>query len=431
MKVQFLEVTDYRCFDTLHVDLDPRLTIFVGINGSGKTAVLDALALFLRLYAENFYHYAESFDLPSSNLKLGKVESVLSCKIYENRFLTPNNRKNYFNAVLKFSKNILNENHLKCDNKNNFSQLADFYKKNNDSDSFPVVAYYASKRILNTYDRNKTSNSTKMHAYGSAFSPQIDFASSLAWFIAKASEEALEGQRRKDLEYAIPELSAVRKAVSRALGEYGEPFVTETPPVLFIPDNCTPPNAYRIEELSDGYRTMLALAMDLARRMAVANQHVKWAEGTNVLHSPGVVLIDEVELHLHPSWQQTVLPTLMSLFPNVQFIVTTHSPQILTSIAAKHIRILKNNSVLTMPEETEGADAARVLEDVLGVNSRPQSNEYTQKLNQYTNMVYKEEWDKSAAQKLRSELEDHYKGSEPKLKELELHIENSKWEREL
>ena len=265
-------------------------------------------------------------------------------------------------------------------------------------------------------------------AFENAFNPGIDFSSSLSWFIERATQEALEAVQKKDLNHTLPDLSAVRMAISKALGDYDEPFIGDTPPALFIRRKGDASQQYRIEELSDGYRTMLALVMDLARRMAVANKNTKWPEGQTVLHSPGVVLIDEVELHLHPSWQQSVLPTLMEIFPNVQFIVTTHSPQVLTSIAAKHIRILKDGVVHSFTDETEGAEASRVLEDVLLVSQRPAMLESVNKLARYAELVYAEKWDSPEATALRDELYKHYGSAEPRLKELDLHIENSRWE---
>jgi predicted ATP-binding protein involved in virulence len=123
----------------------------------------------------------------------------------------------------------------------------------------------------------------------------------------------------------------------------------------------------------------------------------------------------------------------MGIFPNTQFIITTHSPQVLTSIPARHIKVLKDGRVFSLPdnEETEGAEAARVLEDVLGVNPRPILNCFAIELSRYADMVYSERWDTQEAEELRRRLEKHYRGSEPKLQELALHIENSKWERGL
>ena len=294
-----------------------------------------------------------------------------------------------------------------------------------------IAVCYTSKRSLIAENVTEKSKRLSRDPFSHAFDAQIDFSSSLAWFIERATQEALEALQRKDMNHTLPDLSAVRMAISKALGDYDEPFIGETPPALFIRRKGDTSQQYRIEELSDGYRTMLALVMDMARRMAVANKHVQWPEGQSVLHSPGVVLIDEVELHLHPSWQQSVLPTLMEIFPNVQFIVTTHSPQVLTSIAAKHIRILKDGAVRSFTDETEGAEASRVLEDVLLVSQRPAKLESVNKLERYAELVYAEKWDSAEATALRDELYKHYGSAEPRLKELELHIENSKWERGL
>ena len=230
--------------------------------------------------------------------------------------------------------------------------------------------------------------------------------------------------------FSLPDLVALREAVAKALGDYNEPYMSNTPLGLFITHRDEPDKPLSVKQLSDGYRTMLALVMDLARRMAVANADAEWPEGQTVLHSPGIVLIDEVEQHLHPAWQQTVLPRLMDIFPNVQFIVTTHSPQVLTSIPAKHIRILRDGAVYTFPEETDGAEAGRVLEDVLGVNPRP-DNEAARKLRDYERLVNDGQWDAPEAARLKRELEAHYGDSEPKLDELALRVETMKWERGL
>ena len=91
----------------------------------------------------------------------------------------------------------------------------------------------------------------------------------------------------------------------------------------------------RIEQLSDGYRTTLAMVMDIAARMAEANPDMP-----DPLQTQGVVMIDEVDLHLHPAWQQTILSDLMRTFPQVQFIVSTHSPQIVSTVKPTQIRVI-------------------------------------------------------------------------------------------
>jgi len=174
---------------------------------------------------------------------------------------------------------------------------------------------------------------------------------------------------------------------------------------------------------------MLALVMDLARRMAQARGS-NHQPGEPLLNYPAIVLIDEVELHLHPAWQQTVLTTLMGIFTNTQFIVTTHSPQVLTSILPKHIRILRNGKAYTVNAQTQGTEASRALKHVFGVDLRP-NLEIVQALYDYEKLVYDELWDTPKAKELRKKLDEHYGNDEPKLVQLDLHIDNTKWERSL
>ena len=102
--------------------------------------------------------------------------------------------------------------------------------------------------------------------------------------------------------------------------------------VVSVQPDDDKPEQLSIDQLSGGYRIMLALAADLARRMAQGNPHLD-----DPLRSEAVVLIDEIELHLHPSWQQRVMADLARTFPNTQFIVSTHSPQVLTTVRPEHV----------------------------------------------------------------------------------------------
>jgi len=121
--------------------------------------------------------------------------------------------------------------------------------------------------------------------------------------------------------------------------------------------------------LSEGYRNMVAMVADIAWRAAVLNpQHGPEAH----LRSEGVVLIDELDLHLHPAWQHRVVNDLRRTFPRVQFIVTTHSPQIVASVARTQIRLLDHNRLLADQPHVEGRDSNAILEDVFGVPSRPE-----------------------------------------------------------
>lgn len=391
MKLKSIDLINYRNFQKAFVNLDPRLTVFIGSNGAGKTSLLDAIANFLIKIAQ------PELVINHQLLRPGDIridENELAFKfIYE------------LNGVLA-SIDIRYDCHDDKYVQESFLQL----KSLNDmikASIRPVVVYYGSKRIINNYSRQTESHSEPEFAFKNAFNAAIDFSSTLTWFIEKSSQEALSMKKLRNLEYSIPELDAVRSAVSHALGEYNEPYVDDTPPQIFINSREEPDRPLQLSQLSDGYRTMLALVMDLARRMALAAQGKGF---DNVLEYPAIVLIDEVELHLHPAWQQKVLPNLLKVFPNTQFIVTTHSPQVISSIEPRHIRILSDNHISLPSSSTYGAESQRILEEIFGVNARYGENEAKKTLDEYFKLINEGEFDSEKARSCRAKLDNWLRG---------------------
>lgn len=394
MKLELLNIINYRNFPNINIKLDPKLTAFIGINGAGKTTLLDAISIFLRRLTVPRDHYFDAAII-KSDFKIGKVNLELSYTY----FISTN-----LSSYKIISKLIDNKPHSIADNKLShdlFNAL--------DKTTRPIVVYYSSKRIINNYHRENESHSEPEYAFKNAFQPEIDFSSTLTWFIEKSAQEALAIKRLRNLNYTIPELDAVRLAVSKALGDYDEPYVDETPPQIFISRKDATNIPLQLSQLSDGYRTMLALVMDLARRMALA---AMWQDNkiNNILEYPAIVLIDEVELHLHPAWQQSVLPTLLKIFPNTQFIVTTHSPQIISSIEPKHIRILSQNGIAMPSSSTYGAESQRILEEIFGVSARYSDNEAKQALDEYFRLINKGEYNTDEAKAVRGKLDNWLMG---------------------
>jgi predicted ATP-binding protein involved in virulence len=142
----------------------------------------------------------------------------------------------------------------------------------------------------------------------------------------------------------------------------------------------------------------------------------------------GIVLIDEVDQHLHPGWQQRILQAIRRAFPNIQFIVTTHSPEVLSTVESHQIRILRDNKCYAAPPGALGAESHRLLHDVLGLEDARPPIPAVDDLNEYLNLVNQEKWDTKRAIELRTLLDIRYQGYEPQLLEADLYIENRIWE---
>ena len=303
----------------------------------------------------------------------------------------------------------------------------------------PLIVYYGTSRAVFEVPlvrRESRKELSRFEGLGAALNPDTRFRSVFQWFCAMEDLERRERQKRRDFEYTLPELNAVRDSIESMLPGFRNPR-TEVKPLRLVIDWDINGDRKTLEitQLSDGYRTMLALTMDLARRMAQANPPGTCSRGSverlaSPLQMAAIVLIDEVDLHLHPRWQQRVLGDLRRTFPNTQFIVTTHSPQVITTVPSESIRIIENGQIAAAPPGTEGAEASRVLARVFGVDVRPKDNPVARELLEYLGLVYADQWESQRAIQLRSRLDQKFGGEEPALLEADLHIENRKWENE-
>lgn len=184
-----------------------------------------------------------------------------------------------------------------------------------------------------------------------------------------------------------------------------------------------------VDDLSDGSRCIISMAADLAYRMVRLNPFLG---ERSVIDTPGVVLIDEVDMHLHPSWQQTILLDLQQAFPNIQFIVTTHSPQVLSSVPAETIRILvwgKNFEGIKLVDFSLGAESTQLLQEIQNVSTRIGALPIVQDLKRYLELISKDQWDTEEALELRKKLDAWAKGHEPALLRADMDIRLRKFRR--
>ena len=159
--------------------------------------------------------------------------------------------------------------------------------------------------------------------------------------------------------------------------------------------------------LSDGQRIMLTLVGDLVKRAVTLNPNL----GKDVLHlTPGVVVIDELDLHLHPRWQRRVIHDLKRTFPQIQFIATTHSPQLIGEALPHEIRILEDGAV-SIPQRSYGVDSSRILEEVM--HASPRNRDTKELLSRLAELIDRE--DLAAAKKALREVEDKLGQDDPEV----------------
>jgi hypothetical protein len=228
----------------------------------------------------------------------------------------------------------------------------------------PLAVYFSPKRQLPGQPRSlpEAKPFDPSIAYSRALHDrEVELREFMHWFRTQEKLGAANEPRRFKV------LDALRAVVVELLPEFGNLRIQEQPRLGFMVDKRGQP--FYLHQLSDGERGLLALVFDLTRRLAIANP-----ESDNpIAEGVGLVLIDEIELHLHPKWQRDVLQRLRDIFKACQFVVTTHSPLVLGEVPARCVRFLEfvNGKVgVTVPAEAYGMDANRILQEFMGAPVR-------------------------------------------------------------
>jgi predicted ATP-binding protein involved in virulence len=257
--------------------------------------------------------------------------------------------------------------------------------------------------------------------YKDIINPYINYQEILTWFNDLNNKEARRIRDTGDLNFKLPELELLRDAISKTLlGEFFWPnFDSDLREMTLTKKGIN--FELPVSRLSQGFQSIFLITLDLVRRMIQANRDADF-EGNNLLHTPAIVLIDEIELHLHPSWQQKVLPILLDVFPNTQFIVTTHSPQIITSIKPENVVILQDGLVIHNNSSTYGTTSSTVLTNIFSINDRP-DNEVKSHLDQYFKLLNDGQFDSEETIALRKIL-DQWLTDDPVLVEADLLIKH-------
>ena len=342
IKIRSLHLENYRGFTDTTIEFGDHITCIAGINGAGKSSVLCALSKILESLYISFPK--EEFIKPSDinkNAKDKTAKAVLNLLV---------NKKNTTHQLSSNDVFIL-ENEV-------FSK----YIKSHDI----VISYYSVNRseldVDVSVDQEKDL-SDKKEAMTNAFNSVTHYKEFFQWFRDREDREnaiKLEKYENGDTKTIFEdiELKAVRNAISVLTPDFSKMKIDKNRQSVLITKGNT---SIDFSTLSDGEKGVITLFGDIARRLAIANETLE-----NPLEGNGIILIDEIDLHLHPSWQRKICHALVKTFPNCQFVITTHSPQILGELKTDEIWLLNDFNVYR-PDSSFGLTSNQILDEVMDV----------------------------------------------------------------
>ena len=383
MKLNNIKISNYRCFREADIDFDEHTTLIVGKNGAGKTAILDAVAVAVSTFllgidggvsrnisrddARYEFHDLDGTVDPQHQFPVN-IESTGDCLDNHDVKWVRSLNSESGNTTVKEARELTNIS-------------KDTQKRIMTGDKsliLPLISYYGTGRL---YAQKKEKRNLKSLT---EFKRQVGYVDCMAaesneklmlnWFQMQTLKSLQEQQKTGILDRPLL-LKTVEKAICRSFerisGARNASLIFDLDTHrLVLEFETVDGNAqkFAMDEMSDGYKNTLSMIGDIAYRMAVLNPTL----GDQVLEkTSGVVLIDEIDLHLHPQWQQTILSDLHAIFPEVQFIVSSHAPAVINSVPREQIRILDHGEIYMPAAQTYGRDANSILREVMNVSERP------------------------------------------------------------
>ena len=348
-RILAIKLTDFKGMSSIDLSLDESLTLIAGKNGVGKTSLLEALILSIsNIWLHYFeptviYHLANPL---STAVRVGR--SIAKCQV---AICSPTGK--LFTVTLSMRK------------EDSDWTLDDAEELYNDELSMtpPPIIYYSQDRISAVEPKRQVQ--TDEYTIDGGVNSVLQFKE---WFFEKEGDEGREVKDRKDLTYSDPDLDAIRQVLTgiegfRAIRSRLKEGSTQR--VLYVDKNAF---LLPFDSLSGGEKAFFILAVDLARRLKL-----KYPD-KDLKECRAIVCVDEIELHLHPAWQRRILGELTDMFPACQFIVSTHSPQVMGGVAARNIRLLSQDEhgrvIVKVPAAAKGRDSNYILEALLDGTER-------------------------------------------------------------
>lgn len=396
MRLNSVSLDNFKCFEHLQMDFHPSVNLIVGINGTGKSSVLEALRILLGSLFLSVDKYKDKIFSPgisNDDVRLTHLEQQFPVKVrawgemtsfdernepismdWERSLETRNGTTRYANAkqMKEVSSNM---------------QLA---IRNNCMVNIPLVAYYSTDRFKKEKkDVGVEPDGSRLRGYYNALDPLTNIKFFLDLYY---TETLVSLQSGKPSEL----LGVVNAVVRKCLDCESLVFDIKKQELVYTDRQTREQVPFHL--LSDGVRCILAMVMELAARCYILNPHLG---AMAAMETQGVVLVDEIDLHLHPSWQRHVVNDFCEAFPNIQFVFTTHAPLVVGSLKEGHIFSISNCQSFDFGLQT-GRDANYILKE-MGVEEMDES--LKDQLQDYLLLIEEGKGGSVRAQGMRQRLE--------------------------
>ncbi len=406
--IKNLKLIDYRGFKSISIDFEEsNLIIILGVNGIGKSSILDSISYNLSFYTAKMFALNEDEITIDTQIKFDDINVNAESASCELTFFALNQEIN-ISTFLNITSSKPNYSYTPMDYIDNLKKIV---SKNKDL-GLPVFAYYRSHRskIDSDHSSFKGTYDTRLYGIHRAFREEFSSFTGFESWYSVVHEEAIGGSEDSTLLY-------VNSALMKFLSIFLKEKFTEVRLAEARVKSGYKYDNFRIQikkedlwvnlrNLSSGEKSLIFLVSDIARRLSISNNYK-----SNSLEGFGIVLVDEIELHLHPAWQRNILSSISKVFPNIQFVVTTHSPLVLSTLDEKAIYTIDNNSYFTTSIDPKGRDINAILEEIMDVPSRPM--DLKEKITRLQRILSLEQKVTSEAKQLFNEILSYTSNDDP------------------